>query len=68
MAEDLKEFQSKLEVARNQVIDAEKRLEIARGDAADTLKATETRLADETARRLCAEEYITTYVEVIIFC
>lgn len=61
---ELEEIRTKLEISRKQELEAEKRLEMSREEATSALRSAQARLAEETARRLAAEEHSTSHAEV----
>ena len=64
IVEELEDTSIKLENSRKAELEAEKRLEVVREEAVSALRSSQARLAEETARRLAAEEHSTSHAEV----
>lgn len=64
LATELDEVMEKLVLSRNEEMEAERRLEGVREEATSALRSAQARLAEETARRLAAEEHSVTHSEV----
>lgn len=61
----MEDARKKLENSRKGESEAEKRLETVREEAVAALRSSQARLAEETARRLAAEEHSASHAEVI---
>lgn len=63
LIDELEDARKKLENSRKAELDAEKRLETVREEAVAALRSSQARLAEETARRLAAEEHSASHAE-----
>ncbi|XP_014275368.1 golgin subfamily A member 5 [Halyomorpha halys] len=61
--DELEDARKKLENARKAELEAERRLETVREEAVGALRSSQARLAEETARRLAAEEHSASHAE-----
>lgn len=63
LVDELEEVRSKLERSRKEELEAERRLEGVREETAAAVRTAQARLAEETARRLAAEEHSVSHAE-----